>query len=132
VNDEILGVGWVMLAQAGNAGGAGGSMWAQLLPFVAIAGLFWLLLIRPESKKRAEHGRMLENLKKNDRVITAGGLMGTVVNVQKGAEDVVLRVDENNNTRVHVLRSSIARILTGNAGTGEGSGASGDDAKDSE
>jgi preprotein translocase subunit YajC len=132
VNDEIRGAGWAVLAQAGNGGGAGGSMWAQLLPFVAIAGLFWLLLIRPESKKRAEHGRMLENLKKNDRVITAGGLFGTVVNVQKGAEDVVLRVDENTNTRVHVLRSSIAKILSGNAGSGDGSGGSGDETKDSE
>jgi len=107
-------------------------MWAQLLPFVAIAGLFWLLLIRPESKKRAELGRMLENLKKNDRVVTVGGLLGTVVNVQKGAEDVVLRVDENTNTRVHVLRSSIAKILTGSAGSSDGSAGGGEEAKNSE
>jgi preprotein translocase subunit YajC len=132
VNDVIAGTGWALLAQAENAGGPGGSMWTQLLPFVAIAVLFWLLLIRPESKKRAEHTRMLDNLKKNDRVITAGGMFGTVVNVQKGAEDVVLRVDENTNTRVHVLRSSIARILTGQAAAGEGAGGSGDSTKESE
>ena len=132
MNDEIVCAGWALLAQAGNAGGGGGSMWAQLLPFVAIAGLFWLLLIRPESKKRAEHGRMLENLKKNDRVITAGGLFGTVVNVQKGAEDVVLRIDENTNTRVHVLRSSIVKILSGSAGSSDGTESGGEDTKKSE
>lgn len=105
--------GSVLWAQGAGGAGAGGSMWAQLLPFAAIAVLFWLLLIRPESKKRAEHGRMLENLKKNDRVVTIGGLIGTVVNVQKGAEDVVLRIDEN--TRVHVLRSAIARVIAASA-----------------
>lgn len=132
MKELFAGAGYALLAEAGGAANPAGSMWAQLLPFVAIAVLFWLLLIRPESKKRAEHGRMLENLKKNDRVITAGGMFGTVVNVQKGAEDVVLRVDENTNTRVHVLRSSIARILTNDSGSNEGSGGGGDSSKESE
>lgn len=115
--NELAWAGWVLLGQAaGDGAGAGagnppGSLLTQILPFAAIGILFWLLLIRPESKKKAEHGRMLENLKKNDRVVTIGGIYGTVVNVQKGAEDVVMRVDENTNTRVHVLRSAIARII---------------------
>ena len=53
---------------------------------------------------------MLDNLKKNDRVVTAGGIFGTVVAVQPDA--VVLRVDENANTRIRVQRSSISRVVT--------------------
>lgn len=132
VNEAIAGQVGTLFAQATGGGAAGGSPFMQLLPFAAIAVLFWFLLIRPESKKRAEHAKLLDNLKKNDRVVTAGGLFGTVVNVQKGSEEVVLKVDENNNTRVRILRSAISRILTGGADSGNGSEGSGEGAKDSE
>jgi preprotein translocase subunit YajC len=58
---------------------------------------------------------MLKNLKKNDRVVTAGGILGLVVNAAKDSDEVVVRVDENNNTRIHVLRSSIVRVLGADA-----------------
>lgn len=82
-------------------------------PLLLLLGvMFYLILIRPERRKRAEMSKMLEELKKNDRVVTIGGIYGTVVNVQKGSEDVTLRVDENNNTRMRVLRSAISRVVT--------------------
>lgn len=131
MNDATVGACWTLFAQAAGGNTSGGSPLMQLLPFAAIAVLFWFLLIRPESKKRAEHTKMLDNLKKNDRVVTAGGLFGTVVNGQKGTEEVVLKIDENNNTRVRVLRSAIARILTGGDGSNSSAG-SGEGATDSE
>ncbi len=51
---------------------------------------------------------MQSNLKKNDHVITIGGILGVVVNAQPGSDEVTLRVDEN--TRIRVLRSSISRV----------------------
>ena len=61
---------------------------------------------------RAEMTQMLDSLKKNDRVVTAGGIVGTVVNVQKGSEEVTVKVDESTNTKLRMLRSSIARVVS--------------------
>ena len=82
------------------------------MPLVVIGVLFYFMLIRPERRKRAEMTRMLDNIKKNDRIVTAGGIYGTVVNVQKGSEDITIKVDESNNTKLRVLRSSVSRIIT--------------------
>ena len=65
-----------------------------------IGVLFYVLMIRPERRKRAELSQMLANLKKNDRVVTIGGIFGTVVNVQQGLEEVTIKVDEGSNTKI--------------------------------
>jgi len=101
----------LLLAQEDPAPSPLGQM-GQLLPFVMIAVLFYFMLIRPERKKRTETVKMLENMKKNDRVVTIGGIHGVVVNVQKDSEDVMLRIDDSTNTRMRVLRSAISRIIT--------------------
>lgn len=86
-----------------------GTPWPLLL---LLGVMFYLMLIRPERRKRQEMTKMLDNLKKNDRVVTIGGIYGTVVNAQKGLDEVTLRVDENNNTRMRVLRSAISRVIS--------------------
>ncbi len=83
-----------------------------LWPMLVIGGLFYLLMIRPERKRRAETNNMQDGLKKNDRVVTIGGIVGVVVNVQKEAGTVTVRVDEGSNTRMQFIRSSISRVLT--------------------
>lgn len=87
----------------------------SLFPFVMIAVLFYFMLIRPERKKRAETSSMLENMKKNDRVVTIGGIHGVVVNVQKDSEEVTLRIDDSTNTKMRVQRSAISRIVSDEA-----------------
>ncbi len=54
-------------------------------------------------------------MKKNDRVVTIGGMYGVVMNVQKDADEVTLKIDETNNTKIRVTISSIARVLGGEA-----------------
>ena len=54
---------------------------------------------------------MLGKLKKNDRILTLGGIYGTVVSVQKDAGDVTIKVDESSNARLRITRSSIGQIL---------------------
>ncbi|MCB9874048.1 MAG: preprotein translocase subunit YajC [Planctomycetaceae bacterium] len=107
----------LLLAQDDTATSPFGPI-GSLLPFVMIAVLFYFMLIRPERKKRAETTSMLENMKKNDRVVTIGGIHGVVVNVQKDSEDVTLRIDDSTNTKMRVLRSAISRIVKDD---GEGS-----------
>ncbi|MDZ4783545.1 MAG: preprotein translocase subunit YajC [Planctomycetia bacterium] len=83
-----------------------------MLPIlVVITALFYFMLIRPQRREQATRQSMLDQLKKNDRVVTSGGLYGVVVNVHQGADEVTLRVDETSNTRVKVTRSSIVRVL---------------------
>ena len=65
----------------------------QLIPMVLIFGIFYFLVIRPEKKKQKEHKDMVSSLKKNDEVVTSGGMHGVVVNVKDTT--VVLRLDEN-------------------------------------
>jgi len=89
-----------------------------LPPMIMIGLLFYFLIARPERKRKAEMADMLGQLKKNDRVVTVGGLFGVVVNVSKDAEDVTLRIDDSNNTRLRVLRSAISRVIV----EGESSG----------
>lgn len=92
------------------------------LPWILIGVLFYLMLLRPERRKRAELDKMLRSLKKNDRVITVGGIFGTVVQASQDSDEVTLRVDESNNTRIRVLRSSISRVVNA-AGGSDASGA---------
>jgi preprotein translocase subunit YajC len=103
-----------LLAQKDGGGGGGGGFLGGFDPLVmmlVIGVLFYFLMIRPERRKRQDTDRMLESLKKNDRVVTIGGIHGVVVNVAKGSEDVTIRVDDNNNTRLRILRSAVSRVV---------------------
>lgn len=95
-------------APAGPFGGLGG----LLPPMIMIGLLFYFLIARPERKRKAEMADMLGNLKKNDRVITIGGIFGVVVNASQESNEVTVRVDDGNNTRLRVLRSAISRVVT--------------------
>jgi preprotein translocase subunit YajC len=78
----------------------------NLLPLVLVFLVFYFLLIKPQKDRQQEHKRILQNLKKNDEVVTAGGLHGTVVNVKDTT--VILRVDEN--VRVEVEKDYITTV----------------------
>jgi preprotein translocase subunit YajC len=109
----------VFFAQnAGQAGAGGGGAASQglitFLPYVAIIGLwFYFLLIRPQQKQEKERRTMLEALKRNDRVLTSGGIFGTVLSVDEKDDRVVLRVDDDKGVKLTVTRGSIVRIMDG-------------------
>ncbi|MGB2600509.1 MAG: preprotein translocase subunit YajC [Candidatus Omnitrophota bacterium] len=77
-----------------------------LMPIALIFIVFYFLLIRPQKKNQQEHAKMIENLQKNDEVVTAGGMYGTIVNIQN--DIITLRVDDN--TRIKVQKSSISKL----------------------
>jgi preprotein translocase subunit YajC len=117
-NNHDMNAPWYSAALfAQDAPGGGSAGFLQFLPFIIIGILFYVMLVRPERRKRAELDVMLKNLKKNDRVVTIGGIFGTIVQASPEAEDVTLKIDESNNTRIRVLRSSISRVLTNGGGT---------------
>ena len=79
---------------------------ASLMPIIFIFGIFYFLLIRPQQKKQKEHQKMVTELKKNDEVVTSGGMHGTVVNVKDTT--LTLKVDEN--VKVEINKSAIAYV----------------------
>ena len=92
-------------------------MFEPLGLFLMIGVLFYFLMIRPDRRKKAEMLEMLQQLKKNDRVVTIGGIYGTVVATSKDAEEVTIKIDENTNTKLRLQRSAIARVLNGETGS---------------
>lgn len=103
----------LLLAQGGGpaAGGGMDSFFTSMaIPLGVTLLLMYLLLMRPEQKKRKEMERLLAGIKKNDHVVTVGGIMGTVVLADPGSRSVTLRVDENTGTKIKVLRSHISQV----------------------
>lgn len=97
-------VAWAQGAQGGNAGP--GASLLSLVPFVLIFIVFYFLLILPQQKRQKKLKEMLGALKKGDKVVTSGGLWGTVTNL--GKETVTLQIADN--TKIKVQRESIARL----------------------
>jgi preprotein translocase subunit YajC len=81
------------------------------LPLALIAAAAYLLLFRPEQERRKRQQDLLGGLKKNDRVVTTAGIYGTVANVERDADRVVLKIDDAANVKITVTLSSIARVL---------------------
>ncbi len=89
---------------AGLLGGA-----TQFLPLVLIFGVFYFLLIRPQQTRAKQMKAMLLALRRGDRVVTAGGILGTVQRVKEGSDEV--EVDIAPNVRVTIVRDTITTVL---------------------
>lgn len=78
----------------------------NLMPVILIFIVFYFLLIRPQKKSQDAHKKMIASLKKNDEVITAGGIHGTIVNVKD--HTVTLKVDDN--VKLEIQKGSITTM----------------------
>jgi preprotein translocase subunit YajC len=78
------------------------------LPLVAIIGIFYFLIIRPQSKKQKETQKMLSALKKGDKIVTIGGIHGVIQTIRENS--VIVRVDEN--TKMEFSRSAISSVVS--------------------
>ncbi len=90
------------------AGGTRGpSQLPLLLVILATFVIFYFILIRPQQKKQKELQKMIEALKKGDRVLTTGGIFGTVVGVKDNI--LVLKIDEE--TKIEMVKSAVASVV---------------------
>lgn len=80
----------------------------NFVPMIVILGIFYILLIRPQQKQQKEHERMLEQLKPGDKIVTTGGLYGTIVGF-KGDD---LEVQFSQTVKLNVARSAVQRLTT--------------------
>ena len=97
-------------AFAQGAGGAGGAdMLTSFLPLIMIFVVFYFLLIRPQQKKQKEHKAMLAAVRRGDKIVTAGGLIGTVAKVI-GDDELSVEIAEG--VKVKVARGMVSTVLS--------------------
>lgn len=94
-------------AQAGDP--TGGLM--SLAPLILIFVVFYFILIRPQQRKAREHREMLAALQRGDRIVTGGGVFGTVIRVTPESDEVIVEISKNPQLRVTVVKSTIQSVL---------------------
>jgi len=82
----------------------------QLIFLALMFVLMYLILFRGPRKKQQQHKQMIQSLSKNDRVQTIGGIIGTVVDIKE--DEITLKIDESNNTKIKILRSAIGKNMS--------------------
>lgn len=100
---------WILVAQAA-AGGAEGFNPLQFLPFVLVAVAFYFMVLLPQQRERKSLETKLKEIKKNDVVLTSGGVLATVVQAGSESKYLTVRIDDNNGTKMTILRSAIVHV----------------------
>jgi len=83
----------------------------QFLPLILIFVVMYMFLFRGPKKKQQQHQKMVQSLRRNDKVRTIGGIIGTVIDVKD--DEITLKVDESNNTKIRVTPGAISKTLLG-------------------
>ncbi len=86
----------------------GGSMISTLIMFAAIFAIFYFMIIRPQQKKAKEREAMINALKKGDKIITTGGIHGTIA----GLDDKTVLLDVGNNNKIKIEKSAIGQVIS--------------------
>ncbi len=109
MNYELISTAY---AQAEQTTRRNAPMWPML---IAIFAVFYFFVIRPQKKKQHNTQSMLQAVTKGNRVITIGGICGTVLNVKKKkdtiSDDDIIMLKVSDNTKIEMIRSSIARVI---------------------
>ncbi len=94
------------MGQTGGAGQAGGI--AGFLPIIILFVIFYFLLIRPQQKKAKEHKAMISNLKKGVRIITSGGIYGTIISI----DDTTIGLEIAEKIKIKITRGNVAAVVS--------------------
>ena len=81
----------------------------MLIPMILIGFVWYFILLRPQLQERKKAQSLRDSLKKNDKVVTIGGIIGTVTNLSSDGQEVTIRVDDN--AKIKMLRSSIQTVV---------------------
>lgn len=103
--NHMLNVAYAMGSSPAAGGGQGGSQYMSLVFIAAVFAIFYFILIRPQQKRAKQHKEFIENLKKGDKVITSGGLYGTITGITD--ETVTMEVAEG--VRVKVEKGTVVQ-----------------------
>ncbi len=96
-----------LFLQAG--GESGGGMVGFIMPMVLIFAIMYFLIFRPQAKKQKQHQEMVNAIKKGDKIVTSGGVHGTVAGIKEKEQTLIVKIDEN--VKIELSRSSVARKI---------------------
>ena len=96
-----------------GAEAAGGSPFGMMMPLLLVLAVFYFIVIMPAKKQQKKKDSMIASLKKGDRVVTSGGIHGTVANVEN--DTVMVKVSENQKLRIS--KSAVAGLADGEGGS---------------
>lgn len=102
---------WAETAHAQNGGAPANPIYIQMIPFVLIILIFYFLILRPQQKRQKAMHKMIEGLRKGDRVLTGGGMYGTIFSIK---DDSVL-IEVSKDVRVEFSKSAITAIVPGSS-----------------
>lgn len=97
-----------LILMAPSPDGGGGNLMSTLIMFGAIFLIFYFMIIRPQQKRAKEREKMLSNIEKGDKVITSGGMHGTI----SGLDEKTVLLSISDNVKVKVERSAITTIIS--------------------
>jgi len=97
------------LLQAAAKKSSPGGMLSMLLPFILMFVVMYFLILRPQKRKEKDRKALLSRAKKNDRIVTAGGVHGTITSIREN--EIILRIDDAKDVKVKLDRSAIAAVL---------------------
>ena len=95
------------MGQAGGQGGQAGGI-AGFLPLIILFAIFYFLLIRPQQKKAKEQREMIANLKKGNRIITSGGIYGTIQSI----DDTTIGLEVADKVKIKIVRGNVAGLVS--------------------
>ena len=98
---------YALSSAAASAGGGEPPVWLQFMPLVAMGAIFWFLIIRPQMRQQKQHREKIAGIKKNDMVVTAGGLVGKITKIDEHYCEVELAPG----MKVKAVRSTIGDII---------------------
>jgi preprotein translocase subunit YajC len=98
---------FVTPAYAQSAGGGGGDLLIQMLPFVMIFAIMYFLIIKPQQNRVKQHREMISNIRRGDTVVTAGGVIGKVTRVRDEGE---IEVEIAEGTRVRIVKGTVTEV----------------------
>ncbi len=87
----------------------GGGIGGLVLPMVAIFAIMYFLIWRPQAKKQKQHQAVIDAIKKGDKIITSGGIYGTIAGVKDKEKTFIVKIDEN--VKIEMSKSAIAKKL---------------------
>ncbi len=97
------------MGQAGGSGGQAGGL-AGFLPIIILFAIFYFLLIRPQQKKAKDHKNMITELKKGNRIVTSGGIYGTILSL----DETTIGLEIAEKVKIKITRGNVAALISDN------------------
>lgn len=89
-------------------GGEGGGTFGLFMPMIAIIAIMYMLIFRPQMKKQKKHQAMINAIKKGDKIVTSGGIHGTVAGIKDKDNTLIVKIDDK--VKIEVGRSFISKV----------------------